>query len=124
LAKTKKIEKEEVAEDNVVRFEQPKKFEVLPGGKGPETANWLADLPVGTAFLTRHKPQGMNREVAAAQFLVTYHTEKCTRLLDNMNDREMYFWVITQDFSRANECVEVIGQVHPAKTEEPEEEEK
>lgn len=92
-------------EDKIVNIKQPK-FAVLPGGKPPESTYWLRDLPELYVFITRRKPHGGAIEYGAVMLQVMKHADKCSALYDvNNNNR---FWVHTNDFSRAHECLEVI----------------
>lgn len=89
--------------DNVIPF-QP-----LPGGKDP-TNNWLEALPQGTVFTC--KPRAMQKgalDVFTLEYHVCFKTVLETKLFENLND-ERYFWVITKNFSRAFEQVEILAQ--------------
>ncbi len=93
----------EDTESNVVQLKKTN-FSVLPGGKTPDSTYWLRDLPEMYVFITRRKPQGI--EYGAIMLQVMKHTENCTALFDvSSNNR---FWVHTNDFSRAHQCLEVF----------------
>ena len=100
----------DIKEDKDVKNKNVLNLHVVPGGKDPNNPNWLSTLPVGTVFLTRRKPTqgGLNRDIGAAMFHVSFHSDKCTRLFDNMNGAGTYQWVITRDFSMAMEKIEVL----------------
>lgn len=89
---------------NVMPFLAP-----LPGGKDP-TYNWLKnDIAEGQTFVTRRRPQQGQRQLLLDEFTLVNNRNKTFLLLTNLN-QEAYVRVISEEFSRDMELVEVLGE--------------
>lgn len=81
----------------------------VPGGKDP-TYDWLKnDIAEGQTFVCRRRPQQGQRQLLLDEFSLVNNRNKTFLLLTNLN-QEAYVRVISAEFSRDMELVEVLGE--------------
>lgn len=110
----------ELTADNVVDFATAKNLLKTAGGEPPQGENWLRDLPPGTVFLSRPKPnQGKPKQPYCDQFCVIEHKTVTTNLVQKMpTGQQVDIWFPTLEFSRTNDFIEITAQVKFDYTEE------
>jgi hypothetical protein len=103
---------------NIIPFERPQsKVRAITGGKPPENMLWLREIPEGYGFLCRMKGQANDRKAFCTFFQKVGALDVCARLYEG--NSQQFVWVHMDDFSRTNECLEVIPIVYPDQDEEP-----
>lgn len=79
----------------------------VPGGKDP-TRNWLKeDIAEGETFVSRRRPMQGQRQLILDEWTLVNNRTKTFLLLTNLN-QEAYVRVVSEEFSRDMELVEVL----------------
>lgn len=106
--------------DNVLLFPNKADIPAKPDFILPPDENWLANLPVGTVFLTRHKQKLPQLFPIVYAFEVMDHIgkpqTKVTKLFTNdggPNSPGGFIWVDTLEFSRSMDLKDTLAKVLP-----------
>jgi len=99
--------------DNIVDFKARPKLELVTGGGGGATENWLKDLPEGCIFLAKVKGQSRNLEsLVLNEYLLVEQRPITSRLFWSLPDgKQVKVNVVSLEFSRLLDLVEVLGQI-------------
>ena len=110
----KKTEVEEIIEEAAAK---PPQLKLITGGKDGgwdyKNPNWLADLPVGSAFLVQDKQSPNSREdrYFSLQQLILAHRSPNGRgvlMLDNLNGQSKVFYCESMRFCSRWDCIDIL----------------
>ena len=80
---------------------------VVDNTGGPEKPkNWLKDLEVGIVFVCK----GRDKNPMCMEFHVINQRDKLTKLMSNLNEKDIYSWVDHELFTEAMELVDILGK--------------
>jgi hypothetical protein len=84
-------------------------FQALPGGKDP-TDNWLQRVPQGAVFLCQPRTPKGQLNIFQLEYHLAFKLDMSSKLFENINDEERFFWVDNINFSKAFELVTILFQ--------------
>lgn len=115
-----------VKEAEIIDFDTAKKALTAAGGSVIDE-NWLANLPVGSVFLSQRKNTPKDNAYPCDLYAVLEHKTMSSNLAQKLpTGQQVDLWFRTLEFSRMNNKVEVIATVefgYETKEEAPEKKE-